>query len=275
MGDGNPNANRNGGRIVRQKRQSRRLRRLALFLACFGVIISAGAQDGFLLHMKMTGHTYTDDKISVTAPGDWTIAIDDLAGSYRGAILRKGKYVLRLCTACDQASGLTGGRFNEIASLVQPWYRIDPLAMGFPCGKEKDTRISERLDRVDFWFRRDPAHTYDEDADDCRQPKTTAAVWYGSYFAEHCSHARPGENCGGYFLHRDWLTNPHAGNEFPLDEMAFAMTYEEDDLDQLPHQDDPELEQVLRAATAIVRSVRYKKAKMQGTQTTQPTATSP
>jgi hypothetical protein len=247
---------------VRRKQQFRKRRRLALSLAFFGVIISAGAQGSSLLHMKVTGHTYTDDKISVEAPGDWTITIDDLDGTYRGAILRKGKYVLRLCTACGQTSGIMGGRFNEIAGLVQPWYRIDPGAKGSPCGNEKDTRISRRLDRVDFWFRRDPAHTYDEEADDCRQPKTTAAVWYGSYFAEHCSYARTGEDCGGYFLHRDWLVNPHAGNEFPIDEMAFAMTYEEDDLDQLPHQDDPELEQVLRGATTIVRSVRYKKASL-------------
>ena len=262
MGDGNPNANRNGGRIVRPRQTFRRPRRLALSLTLFGVILAAGAQDSSLPHRNVTGHTYTDDKISVEAPGDWTIAIDDLDGTHRGAILRKGKYVLRLCTACGQASGIMGGRFNEIAGLVQPWYRLDPGAKGSPCGNEKDTRISQRLDRVDFWFRRDPAHTYDEDADDCRQPKTTATIWYGSYFAEHCSYAATGEDCGGYFLHRDWLVHAHAGKEFPIDEMAFAMTYEEDDLDQLPHQYDPELQQVLREATTIVRSVRYKKATM-------------
>jgi len=247
---------------VRQRQQSRRLRSLALSLIFLGVIISAGAQDRFLLHMNIAGRTYTDDKISVEAPENWTIAIDDLDGTYRGAILRKGKYVLRLCTACGQTSGIMGGRFNEIAGLVQPWYRLDPGAKGSPCGNEKDTRISQRLDRVDLWFRRNPAHTYDEEADDCRQPKTTATVWYGSYFAEHCSYADTGEDCGGYFLHRDWLVDPHAGNEFPTDEMAFAMTYEEDDLDKLPHQYDPELQHVLREATTIVRSVRYKKAKM-------------
>ena len=54
----------------------------------------------------------------------------------------------------------------------------------------------------------------------------------------------------------------YRNKEFPIDEMAFAMTYEVDDLDQLPHQYDPELQQVLREATTIVRSVRYKKAKM-------------
>ena len=261
MGGGNPNAN-HGGRIVRQREQSRRPRGLTLSLTFFGVIISAGAQNRSLPQVNVTGRTYTDDKISVEAPGDWTIAIDDLDGTYRGAILRKGRYVLRLCTACGQVSGIMGGRFNEIAGLVQPWYRLDPGAKGSPCGSEKDTRISQQLDRVDFWFRRDPTHTYDEEADDCRQPKTTATVWYGSYFTEHCSYAGTGEDCGGYFLHHDWMSNQHAGKKFPIDEMAFAMTYEVDDLDQLPHQYDPELQQVLREATTIVRSVRYKKAKM-------------
>ena len=242
---------------------TRRPLKLALAYLVCGAICFAGAQD---LHMRVSGHTYADDKISVTAPAAWTIAIDD-ADPPRGAILRKEKYVLRLCTSCTQVSGIAGGRFNEIAGLVQPWYRVDPLAKGIPCGEQRSTRISQQLNRIDFWFRRDPAHAYDEDADDCRQPKTTATVWYGSYFEDNCSSAATGQDCSGYFLHLIWLSGQPVGTLALTDEMAFAMTYDETDLDQLPHKGDPELNRVLIEATDIVRSVHFKdlRAKSAGT----------
>jgi hypothetical protein len=241
--------------------------KLALFHLLCGAICAAGAQNP---HARMIGHTYADDKISVAAPGTWTIAIDEADGIHRGPILRKGKYILRLCTSCAQVSGIVGGRFSEIASLVQPWYRVDPLAKPAPCGQQGSTRISEQLNRIDFWFRRDPAHTYDEDADDCRQPKTTATVWYGSYFEENCSYAATGEDCGGYFLNLNWLTRQHAGTLAPTDQMAFALAYDETDLDQLPHKGDPELNRVLIEATNIVRSVHFKGSRMKPAGTASP-----
>jgi len=212
--------------------------------------------------MSITDRTYADDKINVTAPATWSVAIDDVDGIHRGATLRKGRYILRLCTSCTQVSGIVGGRFSEIAGLVQPWYRVDPLANPAPCGQQRSARISEQLNRIDFWFRRDPAHLYDEDADDCRQPKTTATVWYGSYFSDNCSYAATGEDCGGYFLHLNWLTGQHARQLAPTDEMVFALTYDETDLDQLPHNGDPELNRVLIEATNIVRSVHFKGSKV-------------
>jgi hypothetical protein len=245
--------------------KSRFLKRASFYLVC-GAICTAGAQD---LHMSITDHTYADDKISVTAPATWSIAIDDVNGIPRGVTLHKGKYVLRLCTSCTQASGITGGRFGEIAGLVQPWYRVDPLANPAPCGQQRSTRISEQLNRIDFWFRRDPAHLYDENADDCRQSKTMATVWYGSYFAENCSYAATGEDCGGYFLHLNWLTRQHA-RPLPTDEMAFALTYDETDLDQLPHKGDPELNRVLIEATNIVRSVHFKDLRVKPAGTASP-----
>lgn len=225
-----------------------------------GLIFPVGAQDLWHFHPRLEGRAYRDDRIAVIAPASWSIAIDHSSdGTDRGAILRKGKYILRLCTACQQTSGIVGGRFSEIAGLVQPWFRADPLANPSACGHPQTTPNSKQLERVDLWFRRDPGHAYDEDADDCRQPKTTATVWYGSYFAERCAGVPPGDDCGGFFLHFDWLTDPHAKALLPLPEMAIGVTYEETSLDLLPRQDDPELERVLAEASLIVRSVRYMK----------------
>lgn len=236
---------------------------LAFCLFCVA-LCAAEAQD---LHARITGHTYADDKISVTAPATWSIGIDNVGGIHRGAILRKDKYILRLCTSCAQVSGIVGGRFSEIAGLVQPWFRVDAGANPSPCGEQRSTRVSKQLDRIDFWFRRDHAHPYDEDADDCRQPGTTASVWYGSYFEDNCSYVATGEDCGGYFLHLNLLTGQDARTLAPTDEMAFALTYDETSLDQLPHKGDPELNRVLIEATNIVRSVDFKGSRMPGTTT--------
>jgi hypothetical protein len=70
---------------------------------------------------------------------------------------------------------------------------------------------------------------------------------------------KTGRECGGYFLH-DFVKGrstdtPDVTNR----EMAFGMTYETTDLDHLPHKGDPELSQVLREATVIVTSIRYRR----------------
>ena len=83
------------------------------------------SQDDFHLHAKLTGHTYRDDKIEVRAPEDWSITVRTATSSgstqvtfARGAVLRKGKYILELCTGCGQVSGIVGGRFSEIAGML-------------------------------------------------------------------------------------------------------------------------------------------------------------
>jgi hypothetical protein len=235
-----------------------------LFLA-FGLVVATCAQDdiGELnVHPGIAGQFYRDDKISVRAPPSWSVAIlrEEDASSSRGAIFRKGRYILRLCTTCGQVSGVTGGRFTEIARYVQPWYR--QYGPDWWCGKDQNSHVSNRLDRVDFWFTRDPAHVFNEDANDCREPKTTNTVWYGSYFTERCSQAELAANamCGGFLLHREWLTRKPAG----IEEMVFALTYEADEqnLDILPRRNDPELKRTLDEAAVLVRSVHYKAPKV-------------
>ena len=228
------------------------------------LLLAAGplalAQSSYDLHPRIDGRTYRDDKISVGVPAGWTLSVDQRdigAGQMltRGLVLRHGRYILRLCTGCEQVSGIVGGRFAEIAGMVQPWFRSDAGANPSYCGEPVTTHVSAQLDRIDFWFRRDPAHVYNEDADDCRQPRTTATVWYGSYFAERCPASTVGQDCGGYFLHLDWLTRRSADN--PIDEMAIALTADAGSPDAMPLQSDPELPRILREASAIVASVRF------------------
>jgi hypothetical protein len=221
---------------------------------------SAFAQADFGDHSHLAGQTYKDDKIKVTVPPDWTVAIDtattrgDRQLTYdQGATLRHGKYILTLCYFCGQASGVAGGRFNEISTMVQPWYRDEPLDSS--CGDRKISKASSTLDRVDFWYTRNVAHPSNMANSDCHEPRTTATVWYGSYFTQHCTKQVAGQDCGGFFLVNKTppLTDGH------LNEMVFALTYKTMDPNELPHRNDPELAKVLAEANAIVGSIHYQK----------------
>lgn len=234
-------------------------RRLVLLLLILAGSAAAVAQDGVFdndanhLHASIHGHSYKDDKIGVQAPGSWQISILRWENtSPMGAELRKGNYTLRLCTGCGQASGVVGGRFAEIALLVQPWARIEEPSG--PCGTEQRTPVTGALERVDFWFRRNPNQEADDENRFCRQPKTTDTLWYGSYFAERCSPdgKRAYPECGGYFLHPGWLTR----KSDDIDELAFGLTYHTSDLDRLPRRNDAGLKKILDEAAGIVRSVR-------------------
>jgi hypothetical protein len=203
-----------------------------------------------LFLQMMAGGLYEDDQIRVQVPASWHMAVD---GDGQGVILRKDGYILRLCTGCAQVSGIVGGRFNEIAGLVQPWYREDPVANPSACGRPEIGKTSPQIDRVDLWYRRG-----DAGGDGCREPSTTATVWYGSYFAERCPPAvSEGHDCGGFFLHNHWLTDGRADD--PFDEMVFALTFDTSDPDGLPKKGDRELNEILRDASAIVASVHFKK----------------
>lgn len=229
---------------------------LLLSLAARGTV---AAQDHIFndpsdhLHASIRGREYKDEKIRVQVPASWQVSILRWANTSRmGAELRKGKYILRLCTGCGQASGMVGGRFAEIALLVQPWAPTEEPTG--PCGTEQRTKVTANIERVDLWFRRDPDHEVSDANRFCLQPETTDTVWYGSYFAEEC--LRVGKHadaeCGGYFLHRAWLTRKTSD----IDEMAFALTYDTSDLDRLPRRNDLELKKILDEAAAIVHSVR-------------------
>jgi hypothetical protein len=231
---------------------------VSLFLAIASPIaVSQGPYD---LHSRVVGHTYSDTRISAQVPDDWTVAIDRVyAGPgrlfVRSAVLRHGQDILRLCTACKQASGIVGGRYNEIVWMVQPWFRSDPAVKPSPCGKQETTSVSKLLVRRDFRFRHVPGRVYSDDYDDCGVSKTDATVWYGSYFAERGPKPiRSGEACGGPFLDLGWLTHEKPDS----DEMAFALTADAAGPDGMPPRNEPELRRVLREASAIVASVRYR-----------------
>jgi hypothetical protein len=230
----------------------------ALLCGVFAILM---ARSDHHLRARIKNGLYEDEKISVQIPAAWNPTINgevrNGSANAIGLVLRKDRYILRLCTGCAQTSGIVGGRFSEIAGLVQPWYRADPEAKPFPCGKREINKISTLLDRIDFWYRRDLRHPSEVDADDCHEPNTTATVWYGSYFAERCPPAvAQGYDCGGFFLHSHWLAKSRADD--PFNEMVIALTYDASGPDSLPRREDRELRQILREATAIVRSVHFR-----------------
>jgi hypothetical protein len=207
------------------------------------------------LHGRLEGQTYTDDKIQVTAPSGWTIE------SSNGAVLRKGRYVLSLCSNCGQASGIRGGRFSEIAALVQPWARKEEPSG--PCGKQElSSHHAGKLDRLDLYYTRpaDDTPPTEMESQLCVIPKTHKTLWYGSLFTQRCKlplHSQ--EDCGGYFLQQSSLAGKAIGPQSPVeDEMAFGLSYETKTVDSLPEKGNRRLVEILREANAIVASVIYR-----------------
>jgi hypothetical protein len=150
-------------------------------------------------------------------------------------------------------SGAKASRFGEIAVMVQPWSRDS--TPGDSCGNPESNKTSSVIDRVDLWYTRDPRHTFNPRANDCREGETVDPVWYGSYFMMHCDDPRPSQ-CGGYFLNHAALTGQSSSG---LDEMVFALTSDTKDPNQLPHRGASELIEMFREANVIVGSIKYNK----------------
>jgi hypothetical protein len=224
---------------------------------------SAGSVQNTVLHPTLSHGIYQDEKIRVAIPARWTAKIDvqpatvERGGSPAialGLVLRKGKYILTLCSECMQVSGIFGGRFYEVAGLVQPWYRSNP-DIWTPCGEPEAVPVSDVVSRTDFWYRREAHRPPDPDGTACNQPQTDATVWYGSLFVNSCVGVPKNQNCGGWFLTRGWLLDKSTADD--LDEMAFGLSYDTMDPNQLPHRGDADLKKVLAEASGIVRSVKF------------------
>jgi hypothetical protein len=174
--------------------------------------------------------------------------------------LRKGRYILHLCSSCAQASGIQGGRFSEIAALVQPWARKDEPSP--PCGQVEAGNRAGKLNRQDLYYTRPAGNAppAESESEMCVIPKTHKTLWYGSFFAQPCI-ARQQETygCPGFFLQLSLLAGKTANTQNPVaDEMAFGLSYETKNVDALPEKGDQRLTAILREAGAIVASVTYR-----------------
>jgi hypothetical protein len=166
-----------------------------------------------------------------------------------------------LISHTGQASGIIGGRFTEWSPYVCPWIKNEGwISCPFEATK---TVTSDTLTRNDLYF--DARHARRKAREDCANPTVKAVLWYGSYFSETC-HDRAPRTCGGsgFLEYEDLSGKPPQprvvnGSQFVSEpQMIFSVTYETNTPDELPRKDDHELQQVLREADRIVKSIQYK-----------------
>jgi hypothetical protein len=230
----------------------RNLRKYLSLLVLSLVATQSSSTAQTTLHARLEGRTYIDDKIQVTAPSGWTIE------SSNGAVLHNGRFILSLCTGCGQASGIAGGRFDEIAALVQPWARKEePFD---PCGKQSAGGRAGKLDRQDLYYTHPAkdAPPAESQSEWCVTPTTHKTLWYGSFFTLPCKTGESQvDDCGGYFLDHSRLVEKPPPNPV-VDEMAFGLSYQTNGVNTLPEKSDPHLTEILRETNAIVASIVYR-----------------
>jgi hypothetical protein len=201
---------------------------------------------------------FEDDWIRVTHAEGWPLchSVDRLIviRSLPGALLKKDDFKLYLITHNDHASPVP--RFVGLAAVVAPWTDLEEGR----CGQyleSKITKTTRRLSRVDLYF--DSAQASADALVACGNPEGKTVFWYGSYFVENCPTSHPDyDECGSFYIAYPRIAGKHSTGHRGTGLLSFALTFETKDPDYLPSRGDPDLNEVLKEATAIVRQIQYK-----------------
>lgn len=171
-------------------------------------------------------------------------------------LFRKDDYKLYVITHTDHASPVPGGRFIEVSQWIAPWVEqeVGECALYMDA---KETKISTRLPRVDYYF--DSSHATELALEVCGNPESRRVIWYGSSFGENCPASHPDyDECGGYFMSYPRIAGRHPKSNEGQGMLTISLTFATTDPDYLPSKGDPELNQVLKEATRIVQHIKYK-----------------
>ncbi len=237
---------------------------------------------------------YKDDRIHVSIPTDWSytpstaferlvsvakaaespagwsstpatvVASGDATFEFPvGVTLIKDAYILSLITHAGQASGIAGGRLDEIAgiSLSLP---VGPYTTGCSDFVSRSTKVSDSLERVDLYV--DADHATPEMKNACSISGGEGMIWYGSYFTQSCPSGQDcrGADYNGYFLNYFLLTGtkPPFGN-YNQGQMAFGLKIKAKSSTDLPNKNDPKLQKMLQEVSKIVASASYVQEEVQ------------
>jgi major membrane immunogen (membrane-anchored lipoprotein) len=125
---------------------------------------------------------YENDYMKVTLVDGWTAK---QAGSNPSAVnITKGNYILYINTQATQASGVTGGRFAEIAQGAPSADAVVTVQPSPPCGTSNSTDITignAGYKRVDLFIDNTEKKSY------CVTPGDgeVGKVWYFSYVSDY------------------------------------------------------------------------------------------
>lgn len=205
------------------------------------------AQRGHVSHTSPK--IYEDDEVKVPIPAGWSISTKH---HYQGSLLlEKDGYTLSLGYHSGHASGIIGGRFNELFGI--PWFHRDETEQAGNCGlflEQVPQAASRRLMFVNLIF--DTLNPKVQD--NCGIPNPlksrthvrgypvqTYRRWFAGYFTTVV---------GRWFFQ---------SNGVGCGVKAYTLTSSAKTPAELPLPEDPTLKKIINEAIDIVYSIHYKR----------------
>ncbi len=148
--------------------------------------------------------------------------------------IRKGKYILYINAHMQQASGVEGGRYAEIAMGAPSADAVVIYQPSEPCGTSEKSPVLMDHQRVDWFVSKRDAKEW------CATPKDDSTRWYFSYVT----------HTGGYINYYTPDTPPG---------YVITMAYDSKDIAALPKKESVELQQALSDMSRIVNTLVLKK----------------
>jgi hypothetical protein len=156
-----------------------------------------------------------------------------------GAVnIAKGNYILYINTQASQASGVEGGRLDEIAMGAPSADAVVTTWPSPPCGKAESKPARDRHTRVDMYVSKADSKSQEW----CSAPSSGATVWYFSYITDTAG--------GGYF-------NFYVPGQNRA--LVVTMAFSSKDVNSLPVKGSSELDSMLSEMTSIVNSLKVKR----------------
>jgi hypothetical protein len=147
--------------------------------------------------------------------------------------ITKGNFILYINTQAQQASGVNGGRFAEIAMGAPSADAVVKVQPSSECGVSEKTSFQNYV-RVDWYVDSQNKQEW------CNVP-STSTVWYFSYVTT---------SKGGYFNYY---------NEGSPTSLVITMAYNSKNVNDLPIKGSAELNSALEEMTRIVNSLEIKR----------------
>jgi hypothetical protein len=167
-------------------------------------------------------------------------------------VLSDGPFDLYLLTHYDQASGVAGGRFGEVAEYVVPWLKDDEPSSCLDIFKQDLSRASNELVRVDLIL--DPKFEVRSTDPLCSliQRKVSRRLWAGTYFGYLTANSR----APGFFINNPLGTDASSGGN----QLVFAASVRATTSGALPSANDPHLRLFLAEIDRVVAGIKYMRA---------------
>ena len=167
--------------------------------------------------------TFSNQFLTIAISPEWTARSENQILD-----ITHGKYILSINPMFTHASGITGGRFPEIAarmpSVDAVMRHVDQPAGGWECSQTETILVSSTISGSNYYT--DKSKTGNE----CTFPLDPQPAWFGSFFGDRSSES----------------------------EHTITLSYDTTDVNKLPKRDSQELRGIFRDVVAMLKTLRLK-----------------